>query len=187
MRRGWKVVEGEWELICNFYQEVDIEHLSFVKTRNTCEDRKVFILNLQLRRHGYCVTIIQIGTKEGPVPRFCLIWSKLSPSSSIALPSRRFSFIATSIRIIWGTKGIRCELGAPVPGIYHLWMVNRQHQGTGSLLLLESTLKSQEKNWLWWSWVWFVAKWASQWNYFATSCFPRGHTKLYIFELNSEQ
>ena len=146
MLRGWKVIEGEWELICNFYQEVDIEHLSFVKTRNTCEDRKVFILNLQLRRHGYCVTIIQIGTKEGPVPRFCLIWSKLSPSSSIALPSRRFSFIATSIRIIWGTKGIRCALGAPVPGIYHLWMVNRQHQGTGPLLfLLESTLKSQEK------------------------------------------
>ena len=101
-----------------------------MKTRNTCEDRKVFILYLQLRRHGYCVTIIQIGTKESPVPRFCLIWNKLSPSSSIASPSRRFSFIATPIRIIWGTKGIRCALGAPVPGIYHLWMVNRQHQGT---------------------------------------------------------
>ena len=58
---------------------------------------------------------------------------------------RAFLGRAILIFTIWGTKGIRCALGAPVPGIYHLWMVNRQHQGTGPLLLLESTLKSREK------------------------------------------
>ena len=166
MLRGWKViVEGEWEWICN----MQIEHFSFVKTRNTCEDRKVFILYLQLRRHGYCVTIIQIGTKESPVPRFCLIWNKLSPSSSIASPSRRFSFIATPIRIIWGTKGIRCALGAPVPGIYHLWMVNRQHQGTP--LAGINTQKPRNKIGLGGIGSNLLPN-DHQWDYFATSCFP---------------